>query len=798
MGILISELQFNSILKSCQNKNGGKMEKETLGEFEGCKWLWYDHYGFDDVNVYMLARKEFVLNKVPKISEIKITADSRYKLYVNGKYVFYGPARGFPESYPFDRVNVGPYLKKGRNVIGVIVHQYGHGTFQSIYAGAGGLLVSGTIGRVDIRTGPGSWLVKKCQARKQNMIRRTLQIGYQENFDARKEENSWFLPAGKIVKKGKNGWGYGIRRAVGCAPWFTLEEREMPLSKEEIKNFKKVLFSYYGNCDSNWENSRNLTEVYLKEQNGIPDFSKVEPHSGDIRLRRVENPGNMFKKNSSFATISKFPSDKRLTLIIDFGEEVTGFLGIEVEGNGGEVIDFTTAEALENNWLCVKSSEEGCKVAVSDRCILKKGKQIFETFSIHGFRYMALTIRNVKNPLKIHRLYVRQTSYFFEEKTIFETSDSLINKIWDMCIRTQICCSLDAYVDCPWREQAQWWGDARVQAANTYYAFGDMRLFRRGIKQCGQSQLSNGLTYGHFPTIAVGCILPDFTLTWIHTHLDYYKYTGDKSLMKEQFDKMQKAMKFFSDYIEKNYLLGPMPEWWVFLDWAPLYKEGWSCLFNLIYLSSLRVMAEISGILKNRKEKRYYLKQAEIIEKRIKKIFWDEKEKVFWDGYDIGKKKVVKKLSQHVHSQAILLDIEKSHHRYWAEKILIPPMKLESLKHPEIIEASTFYCYYVIEALKKVTGYEEEIINFIKRRWGKMLEEGATTCYEVWNPNPGRTSLCHAWSAHPIVHFLELIAGIKPVSPNWKKIKSNPNPLNFKNVKVSIPNRRGNGIYKSF
>jgi len=753
------------------------MKKEVLEEFKGCKWLWYDHYGFDDVNVYMLARKEFVLNEVStkKRAEIKITADSRYKLYVNGKYVCCGPARGFPESYPFDRVNIGPYLKKGRNVIGVIVHQYGHGTFQSIYGGAGGLLVSGKIGRVDIGTGPGNWLVKKSQAHKQDMIRRTVQLGYQESFDARKDEDDWLLPAGKIVKKGKNGWSYGLCRVVGCAPWLALEEREIPLSKEEIKNFKKVLFSYYGNCDLNWENARNLTEVYLKEQNGISDFSKVK------------DPGKMFRKKSSFATISKFPSDKRLTLIIDFGEEVAGFLGIEVEGNGGEVIDFSTAEILENNRLCVKMCETGSKVAISDRYILRKGKQTFETFSIHGFRYLALTIRNVKKPLKIHRLYVRQTSYAFEKKTTFKTSDPLINKIWDMCVKTQICCSLDAYVDCPWREQTQWWGDARVQAANTYYAFGDMRLFRRGIKQCGQSQLPNGLTYGHFPTIAVGCILPDFTLTWIHTHLDYYKYTDDKYLMAEQFDKMQKAMKFFSDYVDKNYLLGPMPEWWVFLDWAPLYKEGWSCLFNMLYLSSLRVMTEISSILKKQEEKKYYLKQAEIIEKRIEKIFWDEKEKVFRDGYDFKKKKAIKKISQHVHSWAILLGLQKKYHRYWAEKILIPPMEREPLSHPGIIEASTFYYYYVIEALKKVTGYERKIINFIKRRWGQMLEEGATTCYEVWSPRPGCSSLCHAWSAHPIVHFVELIAGLKSVSPNWKKIKSNPNPLNFKNVEVSVP-----------
>ena len=36
----------------------------------------------------------------------------------------------------------------------------------------------------------------------------------------------------------------------------------------------------------------------------------------------------------------------------------------------------------------------------------------------------------------------------------------------------------DSYVDCPWREQAQWWGDARVQAANTLHLSADPRMLR--------------------------------------------------------------------------------------------------------------------------------------------------------------------------------------------------------------------------------------------------------------------------------------------------------------------------------
>jgi hypothetical protein len=260
--------------------------------------------------------------------------------------------------------------------------------------------------------------------------------------------------------------------------------------------------------------------------------------------------------------------------------------------------------------------------------------------------------------------------------------------------------------------------------------------------------------------------------------------------MNQQYEKIEKALKFFREYTNKNYLLGKMPEWWVFLDWAPLYKDGFSCLFNLLYLHTLKTAVKISGILGKNDRKKVYSGLAQEMEKRIMKVFWDSKAKVFLDGYDT--KNPVKKVSQHTHAWAILMDLNKRYHRTWAEKILMPPMKTEPFKNKNIVEASPFYYYYVIEALKKAGGYEKNIIDFIKRRWGKMLDEGATTCWEMWNPESGYISLCHAWSAHPIVHLVELAGGLKPVSANWKEIKITPNPLNLDSMELSVKTERGN------
>ncbi len=77
--------------------------------------------------------------------KILITAETRYRLFVNGQPVCRGPARGYPEHQPYDEVDVAPYLHKGANVLAALIHYWGCDSFQNINANAAGLLVAGRI-----------------------------------------------------------------------------------------------------------------------------------------------------------------------------------------------------------------------------------------------------------------------------------------------------------------------------------------------------------------------------------------------------------------------------------------------------------------------------------------------------------------------------------------------------------------------------------------------------------------------------------------------------------------------------
>src|SRR5690242_14791364 len=72
-----------------------------------------------------LFRKTVHLERVPERAPARITADSRYALFVNGIEVFRGPIRSQPRRLYYDLFDLAPYLQPGENVLAVYVKYYG-------------------------------------------------------------------------------------------------------------------------------------------------------------------------------------------------------------------------------------------------------------------------------------------------------------------------------------------------------------------------------------------------------------------------------------------------------------------------------------------------------------------------------------------------------------------------------------------------------------------------------------------------------------------------------------------------
>jgi hypothetical protein len=88
------------------------------------EWISVPNEPLHDYGVYQF-RKAFTLSSKPASFIVHVSADNRYKLFVNGKFVSLGPARGDIFHWNFETIDIAPYLQNGKNAIAAVVWNYG-------------------------------------------------------------------------------------------------------------------------------------------------------------------------------------------------------------------------------------------------------------------------------------------------------------------------------------------------------------------------------------------------------------------------------------------------------------------------------------------------------------------------------------------------------------------------------------------------------------------------------------------------------------------------------------------------
>lgn len=734
--------------KSCNN---------VRNVFLNASWIWIRAYDCDERDRRLYFRRTFKLDMIPEYVEIKITADSYYTLWVNGVYVNRGPARGEQEHWPFDRINLAPFLKAGKNVIAAMVYQYGMSNYSYSHEFSSGFLLSGKIESLNLGTSE-EWKVREAFGYMRAVARASRQYCYQEFFDCRVEDGDWRMPDYDDVS-----WENGEQvqqRAVGCMPWHQLEERSIPLLTNDVKKPKKLVSISRHQPAYGWRKLQNIGEIYSKEN---PCWQSASGAGSTV----IFEPGITAQ-------------------LVDFGKEVVGLLQLSVKNAiNGEMLDVMVCESISGVKPDFALQPMDPRIVFGGRLILKKGANQHEFTLPWGFRYLVLLRRDDSN-IKIEAT-IRQTVYPLEVSGEFRHSDEKeLNAIWRISEHTQRCCMVDAYIDCPWRENAQWWGDALVQAQNTFRLNNDTRLLERGIRQIARQTTPDGLTYGMAPTCGHSCILPDYSAIWIITLYAHYWQTGTPALWLELRETADDIFNYFESQLADDGLLYFDDRYWLFLDWCPaLHKNGAPTTLNLIYLWALKSAKELAAVTgDNARVKRYVAKINQITSAITNKLY-EPSTKILYDGLTFAGEPV-KSSSPHSVALAIITDIIPEAHNEWLQQILLPLIRGN---RSEELLPSPYFMYYIFEAVKRKHKYDQDIIECVRRWWGEFVDAGCSTTPENWMDKieRGVWSFCHAWSAHPLIQFSEIILGVRQTAPGWKRVCYKPLLSRGKKVDGTVP-----------
>jgi hypothetical protein len=423
---------------------------------------------------------------------------------------------------------------------------------------------------------------------------------------------------------------------------------------------------------------------------------------------------------------------------------------------------------------------------MSERLRLRPGRTRHEFFQMLGHRYLVAIARDTRRPIQL-KLALRQSIYPFDIKGSFRCDDPVLNDIYRISVTTQRVCALDSYVDTPWREQAQWWGDARVQVQNTFHISGDTRLLVRGVRSLARQEVPNGLTFGHAPTIAYNCILPDFSIIWALTIWDYYYQTGDTSLFVEQLPRIARLLNYFcGEGRGKDGLLRYDKRYWLFLDWCNIHRDGTPTLLNLWYLLMIEKLAALAGAAHRDSVERALSTLHDHQRTLVLRKLWDRKAGLFCDGLT-GDGKRVDVHSIHTQTLAILCGLQPAYHKRMVAKRLLPYLRGETVPGAQ---PSSYWVTYVYGVMRSL-GYAREVVEHIRKRWAPMIPYGGT--WEVFEGNIGNGTCSHAWAAHPIYHLAGTLGGITQRDVAWRKITFAPllDLPTTDRVAVAVPTPQG-------
>ena len=164
------------------------------------KWIWCVQHSAREYNQTVLFEKEFDVKETDG-ALLQITADSWYRVSVNGKWIHDGPARAYPDHFQYDEHDISIALKPGKNKIEVIARYFGIGTFHQIPQAAGlraALLVDGNVIGTDT-----TWQAAPSNAWQQWTPKISIQMEAVEEYDARLERVFDWQPAVEVKRPGK-------------------------------------------------------------------------------------------------------------------------------------------------------------------------------------------------------------------------------------------------------------------------------------------------------------------------------------------------------------------------------------------------------------------------------------------------------------------------------------------------------------------------------------------------------------------------------------------------------------------
>lgn len=496
---------------------------------------------------------------------------------------------------------------------------------------------------------------------------------------------------------------------------------------------------------------------------------------------RIDQPQALLSQSPEWTTIYPAQDGRDVRILLDFGQEVLGYHRFEVDAPEGTILDWHNFEFIQPDGR--QNLAEGMNN--SFRYICREGRQEYQSFVRRGFQYSWLTLRNMTEPVRIRFIDVLFNSYPQARQGSFQSSDEMLNRIWEVGAHTLRCSAEDTYTDCPTYEQTHWVGDARNEALIDWIANGDSRLWHHCLLQAARSLERSPLVECHVPSSWQN-ILPAWSFLWMRSVREYALFIGVNDQVRHLLEWVKRNVDGIVAHIDEKGLFSIHA--WNMFDWAAMDTPSVGVVThqNCLAVLALKDASELATWCGQPELAAEWNAMAERLTEAINTHLWNDEKQAYTDCLRDGAHSQV--YSQQTQTAAFMSGVARGERAKRCYELLCNPPE-------DFVKAgSPFFAFFLLEAYMR-QGADQEFLDLIREDWGFMIEQGATTFWEMWSwilPGGRLTrSHCHGWSGAPTYFLSTHVLGVTPVETGSRKVLVAPHPGDLAWCRGRVPTPTG-------
>lgn len=690
-------------------------------------------------NVWQAYRKTFELASVPKQALCRIATDSRYWLFVNGKRVVQegGLKRGpNPNACYFDVVDLGPFLREGKNEIAALVWFWGKEGFSHKNSGKVGFLLDATC------NGKGGLFLETGTDWKAAVLTETedgAELGVSQPFAASvaDPQPNFRLPESHIRFDARKCPGNWTAEGFNDSAWPAAEVIE-------------------GEADSVWG------PLYQRPFKGWK-FGEIQP----------------------YAKVSESVKDGVKTVIgrLPFNQHQSPWF--RVEAKGGEVMTLKTDSYLVGD-ACTLRFEYVCR----------DGVQEFEFPEWLSGNQVEMTM---PESVQVLETGYRPSGFPTEFTGMLECDDAFYGRLYDKAQKTLYVTMRDTYMDCPDRERALWWGDAVNELGEAFYALdreADL-LSKKGFYELMRFQKPDGVIFAPIPAGNWEKELPAQMLATVSTFGlgTYALYSGDEALTLDLYPRTLRYLALWE--FDEEGVIRVRHGGWSWADWGDdidlrLILNAWySLALDQAIQTGERILAlqkptdsdaKLAALLRENPS------LASLNVEAVLKVLYAQREtlrknfnRVFWTGTCYRSPDYQNATDDRSNAMAYLAG--------FATPEMVPALREVLVKEEH---ASPYMEKYVLEALFRM-GFDADALDRMKRRYSEMINSDEfTTLWEGWgHGNIVRGTFNHAWSGGGLTCLIQYAVGLTPTKAAFQEFTVQPQMGSLKRLATTVETHFG-------